>query len=114
MTVEPRPWGTFIVLGRDEGWWVKELSILPGRRTSLQSHRWRSEVWHIVQGQATVTISGKSILAHTGQLVIVSSGEVHRLANQGEDVLRVVEVATGIVCDELDVVRLEDDYARVN
>jgi mannose-6-phosphate isomerase-like protein (cupin superfamily) len=43
--------------------------------------------------------------------VWVPVGAVHRMANQGDQPGRLLEVAFGEF-DEADIVRLEDDYAR--
>ena len=37
-----RPWGYYTVLTTDQGYKVKQLTVLPGRSTSLQFHFYRS------------------------------------------------------------------------
>ena len=42
----------------------------------------------------------------------IPKGEVHRLENQGEVDLEIIEVQTGDYLGEDDIIRLEDDYQR--
>ena len=44
--------------------------------------------------------------------VYIPKGEVHRLENQGEVDLEIIEVQTGDYLGEDDIIRLEDDYQR--
>ncbi len=45
---EHRPWGFFTVLESSEKYKVKRLTLLPGRKISLQIHQHRSEHWVVV------------------------------------------------------------------
>ena len=42
---EKRPWGEFHVLDERPGFKVKRVTVDPGGRLSLQSHRHRGEHW---------------------------------------------------------------------
>ena len=39
-------------------------------------------------------------------------GQAHRIANQGDETLIIIEVQRGSYTGEDDIVRLEDDYGR--
>mgnify|MGYP001258562934 CR=1 FL=1 len=43
----------------------------------------------------------------------ISKGEIHRLSNETNKVLTLVEVQTGSYLEEDDIVRLEDVYGRI-
>lgn len=113
-TVILRPWGSFAVLHRGEGFLLKQLTVLPGQQLSLQYHRLRSEHWVVVHGMALARCGDTEILLRKDQSVFIPAGAVHRLRNAGEEVLQLVEVQTGLGFDEDDIVRLADDYGRAS
>ena len=47
-----------------------------------------------------------------GDCVDVALGQAHRIANQDDDTLVIIEVQRGAYTGEDDIVRLEDDYGR--
>ncbi len=47
------------------------------------------------------------------EVVNIPLGAVHRIANTGHEKLVFIEVATGVLLSEDDIIRIEDDYARV-
>ncbi|MEO7069424.1 MAG: phosphomannose isomerase type II C-terminal cupin domain [Nostocoides sp.] len=106
-----RPWGDFRQFTSGEPVTVKIISVLPGHRLSLQTHAKRSEYWFIVDGPLTVTVGDDKRSAQSGESVWVPVGATHRMANEGTDPARVLEIGFGDF-DESDIVRLEDDYQR--
>ena len=42
---DKRPWGEFQVIDSGDGFQVKRIIVLPGKRLSLQSHKFRKEHW---------------------------------------------------------------------
>ena len=46
------------------------------------------------------------------QSTFIPKGEIHRLENQAEEPLEIIEVQTGDYFGEDDIIRLEDDYQR--
>ncbi|MGC5585107.1 phosphomannose isomerase type II C-terminal cupin domain [Ornithinimicrobium sp. W1665] len=106
-----RPWGQFRQFVGNETVTVKIITVEPGHRLSLQRHRRRSELWHVVDGPVEVWVDGDRWTAETGQDVWVPRGSTHRLGNPGRMPARVLEVAFGDF-DEADIERLEDDYTR--
>ena len=51
-----RPWGWFERLINGDRFQVKRIFVNPGASLSLQSHKYRSEHWIVVQGAAKVTV----------------------------------------------------------
>ena len=49
-----RSWGHYRELYQGEGFQVKELVIAPHSKLSMQRHKYRSETWNLVSGQAHV------------------------------------------------------------
>ena len=108
-----RPWGWYETLNAGERFAVKALTIRPGRRISLHKHFHRSEHLVVAAGVALVTLGGEERMLRETESVFVPAGEVHRIANPGKLPLSLVEVQSGAYLGEDDIVRLEDDYARV-
>ena len=106
-----RPWGGYEIVYACRGGAVKILTIDPGCRLALQKHSMRAETWRLVAGELLATIDGRTIDMEIGKPVFVDVGKVHRLANMGTEVARVVEIIEGVY-DEEDIERLEDDYGR--
>jgi len=107
-----RPWGAWTVLEAGDGYKVKRLEVLPGKRLSLQKHFCRSEHWVVVQGTARVTNGDRVFLLETNQSTFIPLGAVHRLENPDSALLVLIEVQSGNDLRETDIVRLEDDFGR--
>ena len=75
-----RPWGSFEILSEGLGFKVKRINVKPGAALSLQSHKYRSEHWVVVDGSAVVTIDESKVLV-AGQSTYVPLGSIHRLEN---------------------------------
>ncbi len=107
-----RPWGTFTVLDEADGFKVKRIEVLPGKRLSYQKHAQRAEHWVVVQGTAKVTLDDRDIVIGTGQAIDIAIGAAHRVENPGKETLVFIEVQRGGYLGEDDIVRLQDDFGR--
>lgn len=107
-----RPWGSWTLLNKGEGFQIKSIDVKPGQRLSLQSHTRRSEHWVVVEGVAKVQRDDETIELGTNESVFLPAGAVHRLENAGTSLLKVIEVAVGEYLGEDDIVRYEDDWGR--
>ena len=110
---DERPWGNFTVLEEGEGYKVKRIEVLPGKRLSYQKHARRAEHWFIVQGEAKVTLDDKEIKLNAGEYVDIPVGAAHRIENPGEMKVIFIEVQRGDYLGEDDIVRLQDDFGRI-
>ena len=110
---ENRPWGSFTVLDEGEGFKVKRISVNPGHKLSLQYHHHRSEHWTVVQGVATVTLGEDIKQLKVNESIYILLKEKHALANEGKELMQLIEVQVGDYLGEDDIVRLEDRYGRV-
>jgi mannose-6-phosphate isomerase len=111
-TSENRPWGSWHILDEGAGYKVKRIVVDPGCRLSYQRHELRAEHWIVVAGTATCTLDGEIVVLAPGETVDVEVGQAHRIANQGDETLVIIEVQRGAYTGEDDIVRLEDDYGR--
>lgn len=109
---EHRPWGSFTILGDYPDCKTKRLDILPGKRSSLQSHRHRTEHWIVVEGRALITLNERVVEKKAGETVSVPCGTLHRIENPGCNMLSIIEVQLGDYFGEDDIVRYEDDFGR--
>jgi mannose-6-phosphate isomerase-like protein (cupin superfamily) len=107
-----RPWGTFTVLDEADGFKVKRIEVLPGKRLSYQKHARRAEHWVVVKGTAKVTLDDVDIIVDSGEAIDIAVGSAHRVENPGDEVLVFVEVQRGNYLGEDDIVRLQDDFGR--
>ena len=109
-----RPWGSYEVLDSGQNFQVKRLTVNPGASLSLQYHHHRAEHWVVVGGTAKVTRDGEVFTLTANESTYVSPSSIHRLENPSDEPLLMIEVQTGDYLDEDDIVRLEDDYNRLN
>jgi len=107
-----RPWGYYECIGGGEGFQTKILHVAPGAQLSLQSHRHRSEHWTCAHGVASAQIEDEWFDLSVGESIDVPLGAIHRLANNGEEYVQIVEVQFGEYLGEDDIIRYEDVYGR--
>ena len=108
-----RPWGWFESLVLSDYFQVKRIHVNPGATLSLQSHKYRSEHWIVVEGVAKVTIEDQVKLVEAGHSVYVPLGAIHRMENPGSGSMVLIEVQIGTYFGEDDIIRYEDVYSRV-
>ena len=109
-----RPWGYYRVLHEVPGEFttkVKELTVVPGQRLSMQRHTERSEFWFVAQGQATVygvdTSTDLELIGRYNQheSLYIPKTSWHQLANEGTEPLKLIEIQYGTSCVEEDIER---------
>jgi cytidyltransferase-like protein len=101
-----RSWGYYRVLHEVLGTKVKELTVNPGCKLSMQRHKQRSEFWFVSEGTATVMWDehGHTTIRKHGQDVIHTE-EWHQLINNTDQPLKIIEIQYGNYCDESDIER---------
>jgi len=110
---DERPWGRYEVLEERPGFKVKVLEVKPGARLSLQRHTRREEHWVVVKGTADVVCGEREMKLNQGQHIHIPPETNHRLGNSSEHLLALVEVQLGDYLGEDDIVRIADDYHRI-
>lgn len=111
-TKDHRPWGSFEILARSNGFQVKKIIVDPGEALSLQSHNHRSEHWVVVKGIAKVTINDKVKSIYEGESVFVPKLAIHKIENPFNKKLIIIEVQIGSYLGEDDIIRYDDLYSR--
>lgn len=107
-----RPWGNYEQLDVGSHYQVKRITVKPGGELSLQKHKRRAEHWIVVAGEAEVTIGENVTTLQPNQSAHIPLGEVHRLANRGDEPVILIEVQSGDYFGEDDIIRLDDVYKR--
>ncbi len=106
-----RPWGYYRVLHEVPGTKVKELTINPGQKLSMQRHTHRAEHWHVTEGMCQVDsqLAGGYYLPPktlgTHMTLDIPAGEWHQLLNPYDVPCKLVEIQYGPMCDEDDIER---------
>jgi cytidyltransferase-like protein len=107
-----RSWGYYRVLHEPtKNVKLKELTVEPGQRLSMQRHDHRSEFWFVSEGTATVyTLDSSTDLDLLGtftahQHLFIPLGAWHQLCNETSQPLRLIEVQYGDRCEESDIER---------
>ena len=110
--IEHKPWGSYEVLLDEPNYKVKRIVLNPYERFSLQYHKGREEHWVIVEGDGIVQVKRREYPAIVRSHWVILPKEIHR-ATAGPNGLVFIETQTGI-CKEDDIIRLEDDYGRID
>jgi len=113
MKIVEKPWGKEVWFACSEHYVGKLIYINKGHRLSRQYHRVKHETIYIDKGELLLEIGAgdeiESLILKEGDAKVIEPGVVHRMYAKDSDV-RLIEVSTPQVDD---VVRLEDDYGRV-
>ena len=109
-----RPWGRYVNLFEGKNFLVKELTVNAKSAISLQKHHHRSEHWMITHGKPLITINKNKYLKKVNESVFIPQGAIHRIENNFKKPVKIIEVQTGTILKETDIVRYQDEYGRVN
>lgn len=108
--VTQRVWGNYRVLYEHlivgSSTKVKELVVEPGQSLSLQRHKYRNELWHVVEGTCNV-LDDNSLPRSLGphDRIDIPVGKWHKLSNPFTAPCKIVEIQFGSQCDEADIER---------
>ena len=108
-----RPWGYYRILHEVTGCKVKELTIEPGQRLSMQKHFKRNEYWLVTHGMCQVNSMMPNgyvlppTLMNEHHSKHIPKGDWHQLINPHTIPCRIVEIQYGEECVEEDIERKE-------
>ena len=108
-----RPWGKYVNLFEGKNFLVKELTVNSKSSISLQKHNFRSEHWMVTHGKPMITINKKKFYRKPDESVFVPRGAIHRIQNNFIKPVKIIEVQTGPILKETDIIRFQDVYGRV-
>lgn len=108
-------WGNYEVLntfeGTDNQIKIKKLTLFPNKNISYQYHNHRNEDLIILDGNGEIIIDGKIKKFNRGDKITVKIGAKHSI--RANTLLEIVEVQYGYLCEEEDIVRLENDWNKI-
>ena len=93
---------------------VKELVVNSKSSISLQKHKYRSEHWTVTSGKTIITINKKKFFKMPNETAFIPQGAIHRIENPFTKPVKIMEVQTGSILKETDIIRFQDIYGRVN
>ena len=108
-----RPWGRYVNLFEGKNFLVKELTVNSKSSISLQRHRHRAEHWMITQGKPKITINKNKFFKKENETVFIPTGAIHRIENYYKKPVKIIEVQTGSILKESDIIRFSDMYGRI-
>ena len=109
-----RPWGKYTNLFSGKEFLIKELVINQRSSISLQKHRHRSEHWTVTSGKPRITINNKKFYKSVNETAFIPKGAIHRIENFFKKPVKIMEVQTGSILKETDIIRYKDIYGRIN
>lgn len=108
-----RPWGKYTILDQGPHYKIKNVTVNPKSRLSLQMHLHRSEHWVVISGTAKITLDDQEVFLHVNQSIDIPKTTRHRIENPGKVPLVFIEVQNGEYLEEDDIIRFSDDYQRL-
>ena len=108
-----RPWGRYVNLFVGKNFLVKELTVNSKSSISLQKHNHRAEHWMITQGKPKITINKNKFFKKKNESVFIPTGAIHRIENYFKKPVKIIEVQTGSILRESDIIRYQDAYGRI-
>ena len=107
-----RPWGSYTVMEEGANFKIKHIIVNSGAKLSMQMHKHRSEHWVVVSGEATITNNEIEYKLQENQSAYIPKTHRHRLANESDKPLSIIEVQCGDYVGEDDIIRFDDSYGR--
>jgi len=106
-----KPWGKERIRVKNRSYVIKEIHVNAGKRLSLQYHKEKVETLFFKSGYGYIEINDLDIpIGRFGDMIHIPPEKVHRIKASPFSDLVLMEVSS----PELDdVVRLEDDYGRI-
>ena len=77
----------------------------------MQYHNQRDEHWVVVFGDGKFELNKETKNIKIGDYVFIPVLTKHRISG-GDNGIMIIEVQLGKICDEEDIVRIEDAYGR--
>ena len=114
MDIIEKPWGKEEILQINSKYMFKRLTMYKGHRCSLQYHLKKIETIFVLKGKLNI-LSGhdknslESVIYEEGQFITLFPGNIHRMEAIEDCVY--LEASTPEIDD---VVRIKDDYNRIN
>jgi mannose-6-phosphate isomerase len=111
MKIIKKPWGKEEILELNDKYCLKRLTMLEGKRCSLQRHAKKMETIYVLEGILAIVLGDDSgmnrIEFGPGDCITIEVGRTHRMEGVTDSVY--LEASTPEMDD---VIRIDDDYNR--
>ena len=109
-----KPWGREEIIEINNSYMMKKLTMFAGHRCSTQFHNFKKETIYVLSGKLKISYGQslselKSSIFCSGDTITIPPKQVHRMEAVEDSIY--LEASTPEMDD---VVRLLDDYKRVN
>ena len=74
----------------------------------MQKHHFRSEHWTVTSCNPKITINKKKFYKIVNETAFIPKGAIHRIENLSNKPVKIMEVQTGLILKETDIVRYKD------
>ena len=111
-SIVQKPWGSYEILYYENYHLIKKIIVKPFAKLSLQSHEHRSEHWIVIEGIAKVTVNQSIKNLKSNESIYIPKKSKHRIENNHNKILVIIEVQLGRILKEDDIIRYEDIYNR--
>jgi mannose-1-phosphate guanylyltransferase / mannose-6-phosphate isomerase len=100
-------WGWYDVIYEGDDYKVKILTILPGKKMSLQLHHYRGEQWFGLEGNFDLVFGEESAVVYfnQGMIIYIPKNQKHQAINHSDSIAKVLEIWMGDTLLEEDIVR---------
>ena len=88
-----KSWGSYRVISVEEGSMTVLVTLNPGHGMHYHSHRFRDEVWTVIEGKGVATIDGLQTEIWIGDVIKMKAGQKHKV--ETETGLKMIEVQMG-------------------
>ncbi len=109
-----RPWGTRELIQESDGYRVRKVIIYPGMQLSRHSHEQRNENYTVVKGKLSAIIAGQETVITEGNSIEIPAGIEHRLWNNSDDTIILIEVDTGSIIAESDMLHTDTENEKID
>ena len=98
-----RQWGyrEKILVGKN--YRIRKVTIYVGESISSHMHNKRTETYSVVEGLLSADIDGEKRKLGAGECIVIHPGQTHRLYNESDDDVTMLEIDIGAEIDESDM-----------
>lgn len=101
-----KPWGTYELLHVAPRYVVRKVVLSEGKTIYAHQHAHRTEHWIIVSGTAKIDLEGSEREFGPNSSIEVPENTTHQISNIGEEPLIFMEISTGIMVEERDLISI--------
>ena len=107
-----KPWGYYKTFITEGEYLLKKIFVNAGEELSEQSHKYRDEHWIVVSGKVDVLANNKIIKKVMNDHIFIKKNTKHKIINRYGEPAIIIEVQTGVILSEDDIIRYNDKYNR--